>query len=201
VKVEVGFVRKFQSSTNPIALAELDGENGRRGDRHGMASGLVKGNDPFSSYPTASITSYVQQEESSMAKYLLGTLAAILVLAPAPAQEKPVRPAGATPLLFIVTAVSADGLVISPAPVPTKEVHPTRVEYRVAYKGMAATDPKGKQLTPAEVAKRVKPGSVVLVNEDDRPVDPAYLAILQDDVVILAGVVPPRGSEGVRPAK
>lgn len=125
----------------------------------------------------------------------------LAVLAHAPAQEKPARPSGPAPLLFIVTAVTEDGLVLEPSPIPTKEVNPPRVVYRVAYKGMAATDPKGKQLTPAEVAKRVKPGGVVLVNTEDSPVDQVYLSVFRDDVVVLAGVVPPRRGEPGRPVK
>ena len=111
------------------------------------------------------------------------------------------RPKGPMPLFFLVTAVNKDSLVLEPAPMPTKEVHPDKVEYRVAFRGMTAMDPKGKKLTPEEVARRVKPGSVVLVNVDESPVGPAYLAVLRDDAVVLSGVVPPSRGEGIKPEK
>src|SRR4051812_45434433 len=110
---------------------------------------------------------------------------ALMVLPSTPAQEKSVRPKGPVPLFFIVTAVNADGLVVEPVPLPTKEVFPEKIVYRPAFKGMDATNPKGQKLTRGEVAKRLKPGSVILVNVDETPVDPAYLAILKDDTVIL----------------
>lgn len=127
--------------------------------------------------------------------------ATLVVIASAPAEEAGARPKGVTPLFFIVTAVNKDGLVIEPAPMPTKVVTPDKVEYRRVFKGLNATGPTGKRLTTDEVAKRVKPGSVVLVNVDDRPVDPAFLAILKDDAVILADIVPPSRGEAGKPAK
>ncbi|HEX3150091.1 MAG TPA: hypothetical protein VHR66_18585 [Gemmataceae bacterium] len=126
---------------------------------------------------------------------------AIIALTSLPAQENTVRPKGPAPLFFIVTAVNSDGLVVEPVPLPTKEVYPEKIVYGPAFKGMDATNPKGKKLTPDEVAKCLKPGSVILVNVDDRPIDAAYLAILKDDTVILAGVVPPSRGEGIKPRK
>lgn len=109
------------------------------------------------------------------------------------------RPKGSAPLFFIVTSVNKDGIVIERAPVATKEVSPKGEEYRAMFKEFVATEPKGRKLTSEEIVKRVKRGSVVLVNDDDGLVDPAYLAIVKDDTVILSGVLPPKRGKPIKP--
>lgn len=119
---------------------------------------------------------------------LAGVVVALAALSAAPVQEKVALPKGQAPHFFIVTEVNKDGLVIVKVDRDDFGLIATR-EYRPAFKEIDATDPKGKKLTADEVAKRLKPGSVVLVGADEKPVDPAYLAIVKDDTVTLAGVV------------
>ncbi len=119
---------------------------------------------------------------------LAGFMFALATLLPASVQEKVALPKGQAPHFFIVTEVKKDGLVIKQVGQTEGEFF-TTVEYKPAFKEVDATDPKGKKLTADEVAKLVKPGSVVLVSVDEKPVDPAYLVVVKDDTVILAGVV------------
>ncbi|MFM9966448.1 MAG: TIGR03067 domain-containing protein [Planctomycetaceae bacterium] len=116
--------------------------------------------------------------------YFAAVVFALSALSAAPVQEK----VALSPHFFIVTEVDKDGLVIKRVDRIDDETLST-VEYKPAFKEIDATDPKGKKLTADEVVKRVKPGSVVLVSADEKPVDPVFLAIVKDDTVILAGVV------------
>jgi hypothetical protein len=105
-------------------------------------------------------------------------------------EEKVVLPGGQGPHFYIVLAINHESLVIERVPPPTKEVNRPRIVYKRAFKDIRANDAKGKALTPEEVGKRLKPGSVVVVGGDNSPVQAAYLAVLKDDTVVLNGVVP-----------
>lgn len=113
--------------------------------------------------------------------------------------EKIVLPAGEPPQFFIVTAVNKEGLVVQRRYPPTKEVDaPAVIEYKAALKAIKARTTKGALLTPEEVAKQLTPGRVVLVSADENTVDPAFLAIIKEDAVILSGVLPQKGATGAR---
>jgi hypothetical protein len=116
----------------------------------------------------------------------VGVVVALAALSPAWAQEKVALPKGQAPHFCIVTEVNKDGLVIMQFG-PTKGEFTMVSKYKPVFKEIDAFDPKGKKLTADEVAKRLKPGSVVLISVDEKPVDPAYLAIVKDDTVILVG--------------
>ena len=129
----------------------------------------------------------------------VGVVFALAVLSPVSAQEK-VAAEGPRPHFFIVIEVNKDGLVIKQVG-PTKGEFSSTMEYKPAFKEIDAFDPKGKKLTADEVVKRIKPGSVVLVSVDEKPVDPAYLSIVKDDTVILAGVVVRAEAVPIKPKK
>src|SRR5687768_7145661 len=124
-----------------------------------------------------------------MVRYSLRVVAVVLtMLLPASAQEPAAFPKNPAPLLFVVTEMHQDRLMLEPAPERAKEVY-TKTEYPAAFDKIGAADRKGQQLTPAELRKRLKPGNIVVVRRDERPLDDAYLAILSDNAVILTGVL------------
>ena len=49
-------------------------------------------------------------------------------------------------------------------------------------------DTKGKELRREIWQKRLKAGDVVVVATDDKKIDPRYLRVLKDDIVVLWGV-------------
>ena len=124
-------------------------------------------------------------------------ITAWIVVTSAVAEDKVPRPSSSVPDFYLVKAVNKDGLVIEHLPRPTKEVY-NKEEYRPAFKGLNAVNGKGKKLSAAEVARRLKPGAVILVNVDeDAPLAAAFLALLNEDTVILSGILPPKGATGV----
>jgi len=105
---------------------------------------------------------------------------------------------GDPPEFFIVTAVNKDGLVIQRRPPSSKLVDVPNIVYKPAFKTLRATDAKGKKLTADDVTQRVKPGSVVLVSPDDRPIEPVFLTVLKDETLILLDIIPPKGATGIK---
>ena len=62
-------------------------------------------------------------------------------------------------------------------------------------------DAGGKKITAEQCRKRVKLGSVVLVTADENMPDPAYLAVLKEDtIVVVTGNVLANG-EPIKPEK
>ena len=121
-------------------------------------------------------------------------VAVLLAVTSAVAEDKVPRPSSSVPDFYLVTEVNKDGLVIEHLPRPTKEVY-DKEEYKPAFKGLAAVNGKGKKLSAAEVARRLKPGTVILVNvDDDQPLAAAFLSLLNEDTVILSGILPLKGA-------
>src|SRR5262245_35314683 len=110
-------------------------------------------------------TSYYCRSFSMLRHLLASAMLTLVVLTSASAEDEVSRP-GPVPLFFLVTAVNDAGLVIEHLPVPTKDIY-NKEEYKPAFKGLDATDAKGKKLGADELATRLKPGTVVLVNLDD----------------------------------
>ena len=132
---------------------------------------------------------------------LVGVVVALAALSVAPAQEKVAAAEGAgTTLLHRDRGEQGRARIIKQVG-PTKGEFSTTLEYKPAFKDIDASDPKGKKLTADEVAKRLKPGTVVLVSVDEKPVDPVYLSIVKDDTVILAGVVVRAEAVPIKPKK
>jgi hypothetical protein len=127
---------------------------------------------------------------------LASVVAGLIVVTAAVAEDKEPRPSSSVPDFYLVTAVHKDGLVIEHLPRPTKEVY-NKEEYKPKFKGLAAVNGKGKKLSADEVARRLKPGMVILVNvDDDQPLAAAFLALLNEETVILSGILPPKGATG-----
>lgn len=103
---------------------------------------------------------------------------------------------GDQPVFFMVTSLNEEGLVIERRPPPTKLVDVPPIIYKPAFKTLRATDATGKKLTAADVSRRLKRGSIVLVSPDDEPVDPVLLSVVKADTVVLLGVFPPKGATG-----
>jgi len=126
---------------------------------------------------------YCQVEHESCS---LASVFAVLILAKALVAEDKVPRPGPVPDFYVVTAVNKDGLVIEHLPRPTKEIY-NKEEYKPTFKGLDAVNGKGRKLSAEEVSKR-------LVNVDDQPLAAAFLALLNEDTVILSGVLPHKGA-------
>lgn len=131
---------------------------------------------------------------------------------PMPAQEKVALPKGEGPRFFIVLAINAEGIDIQRVNPPTKSpTPPDPIRHRTTFnkvettpgrsEQVRATDATGKALTPEEVTRRLKPGSIVLVSEDVDPIDPVYLAVVKADTVVLTWVEPRRFGTAGQPQK
>jgi len=94
------------------------------------------------------------------------------------------RPKGPAPLFLWVREVGEDYVAFD-------DVGPMLgiTGYQRAFKEIEAFDAKGRILTEQEFRKRVKVGTVVLAAVDQKRVDPAFLAIVNDDTLVLVGVV------------
>lgn len=114
-------------------------------------------------------------------------------------EEKSPLPQGVGPEFFILIRVNKDVLDIQRVNPSTKDPTPPEpIRYKVTLKDVRATDPKGKTLTMDEIVKRVKVGSVVMVSDDADPIDPAYLAVLKEETVVLTWVKPRKyGTAGI----
>jgi hypothetical protein len=131
-------------------------------------------------------------------RFLASVVVILMALSSSLAQEKVKLPEGQPPHFFVVTEARKDGLVIQRRPLPTKAIDVPLIEYKLAFKTLRASDARGKVLVADEVAKRLKPGRVVLVSaDDDEPVPAPFLTVIKDDAVILIEVIPqPRGESG-----
>jgi hypothetical protein len=97
--------------------------------------------------------------------------------APVPEHVKP--PTGLAPAFFHVTEVDRDTVELK---------GPSGTGYRSALSDLEIYDATGKKLGTDEFRKRVRVGSVVVVASDENSVDPAYLAALKQDTLVLVGV-------------
>ena len=109
--------------------------------------------------------------------YLPILLVLALLLSSVPAQDTPAN--GQAPGLFKVTAISKETIELKGAEGAT---------HRPALGDLQVYDGGGKKLTTEDLLKRVKVGSVVIVAADENKVDPAYLAVLKEDAIVLVGV-------------
>ena len=65
---------------------------------------------------------------------------------------------------------------------------PAGTSYKSEIGDLEFQDASGKKLSVDDVRKRVKVGSVIVVASDEKVVDPAYVAMLKPDVVVVHGV-------------
>jgi RNA polymerase sigma factor (sigma-70 family) len=117
----------------------------------------------------------------------------------------PPMPAGPMPLNGLARLAADERLVVKLSGVslrpalkldlPRGEVRedfatsPAQVTYRFPRKKVRAFDARGKPVSAAEVRRRLKTWTRVLVSQDGKEVDPLHLALFKDEALIL---VPPR---------
>ena len=68
--------------------------------------------------------------------------------------------------------------------VPVTVMRASQVVYRIPIKGLEAFDGTGKKIAPADLARRLNPGDVIL-RGTGTGVDPTWAKVLKPDVVIL----------------
>jgi len=100
-----------------------------------------------------------------------------------PADEKAKLPKGPAPRFFTVTEIGRDNIKFTE--VAIKDGRRVVFDYVPALARTEIYDASGKKITAEECRKRVKVGTVVLVAADKTKPDPAYLAVLKDDAVVL----------------
>ena len=113
-----------------------------------------------------------------------------------PAQE--VKLPGDPPQFFTVTAINDEGLVIEQRPLSSKLIDVPNIVFKPTFKSLQAMNAGGKKLSTDELKKRLKVGTLLLVSPDEDAVEPAYLAVLKEETVILLDVFPRKGATGVK---
>ena len=118
---------------------------------------------------------------------IVGTLLSFafmgVLMSPASAEEKTKLPKGPAPRFFTVTEIGKDNIKFTE--IAIKEGRQVIFDYVPTLMETKIYDASGKKLTAEDCRKRVKVGTVVLVAADQKMPDPAYLAVLKDDVVVL----------------
>ncbi len=112
--------------------------------------------------------------------------------------EQPKLSKAPPPRIFTVFTIDKEGLEIRET-TPTDDGLLMESTYRPAFRDIDIFTARGKKLTAQEFAQRVKPGMVVLVAADEHPVDPAYLATLKPETIVLQGVVVRVEGEPIKP--
>ncbi|MCI0377932.1 MAG: hypothetical protein L0215_10015 [Gemmataceae bacterium] len=136
-------------------------------------------------------------------------LSAAFLFVPPPVQQRPGFPSGPQPIFAVVAGVEPAAGTIQVRRLEAVQVAvnvPESVQVngqaitimRTAYRQESrmvevvysldksqAQTAGGKMLAKEEIGKHLRPGSVILLSADGRPVDPVYLRAIQTDTVIL----------------
>jgi uncharacterized protein (TIGR03067 family) len=113
-----------------------------------------------------------------------------LFLGAAVAEGKVKLPKGPAPRFFTVTEIGKDYVELKEVGVRKGDLTPVG-SYKPALKDIEIYNAKGKKLSAADFRQRAKVGTLLLVAADENKVDPAYLRVVEDDTVVLVGVVVP----------
>jgi hypothetical protein len=149
-----------------------------------------------------------------MTRFLLAAAALLASLQAALAQDKPKPPAGPSPLLIVISNADKaagkityqnmvyvtvakeveDTVVVDGKQVKVKrvvyETVPTMTEAAIAVKMGMALDTGGKALDEDTVWKALTRGAVVVVSQDGKMVEPAYLSVFKKETVVLVPPLP-----------
>ena len=115
------------------------------------------------------------------------------------AKEKAKLPKGPAPRFFTVTEIGNDNIKFTELAI--KDGRPVMLDYVPTLTETKIHDASGKKITAEECRKRVKLGSVVLVTANENMPDPAYLAVLKEDVIVVVTGNVLASGEPIKPEK
>lgn len=97
-------------------------------------------------------------------------------------------PHGPAPRFFIVSGLDADTIELTEVDTVADDMIVSTV-YRPRIADIEMFDAAGNALDARTFRSRIHIGIVVLVAADEHPIDPIYLSIVEDDTIVLMGVV------------